>query len=66
MDEDRAAEDRAAGYTGLTVEDATERAAADGLRVRIIEPGMRYTMEYRDDRINLTLSDGVVSEARIG
>jgi hypothetical protein len=59
-------QDTAAGYIGLTVEDATERATTDGLRVRIIEPGMLYTMEYRDDRINLTLSAGVVTAARIG
>jgi hypothetical protein len=62
----RMSEDRAAGYIGLTVEDATDRAAADGLVLRVLEPGMRYTMEYREDRINVTLSGGKVVEARIG
>jgi hypothetical protein len=53
-------------YVGLDLTAARARAEADGMIVRIIQPGMRYTMEYRDNRINLTLDGETVVKATIG
>ena len=53
-------------YLGLTLEAARERAEAEYLILRVIQPGMRYTMEYRDNRINVTLDGEIVVKATIG
>ena len=54
-------------FVGLTLDEARQAAEHEGLRVRVIEPGMAYTMDYREDRVNLRLGpDGKVASARRG
>jgi hypothetical protein len=53
-------------YLGLTAEAAQERAREEGLLLRVLEPGSLYTLEYREDRINVTVSDGVVIKVTRG
>ncbi|MFJ8046243.1 I78 family peptidase inhibitor [Kitasatospora sp. NPDC096147] len=53
MDED--------AYTGLTREAAERLAAEQGWRtVRVLAPGALITLEYREDRLNLQVRDGLV------
>jgi hypothetical protein len=58
--------DQPDAYLGLDLPAARERAKADGMILRVIQPGMRYTMEYRDNRINVTLDGETVVKATIG
>ncbi|MFC5643987.1 MULTISPECIES: I78 family peptidase inhibitor [Kitasatospora] len=60
-------DDEVADYRGLPVEVARTLAADRGWRtVRELEPGALLTMEYRSDRLNLTVRDGVVERAWTG
>jgi len=60
-------DDETADYRGLPVELARVLAAERGWRtVRELAPGALLTMEYRSDRINLTVRDGVVERAWAG
>ncbi|GAA3001067.1 I78 family peptidase inhibitor [Kitasatospora albolonga] len=53
MDEDE--------YLGLTAERARLLAAERGWSaVRVLEPGALITLEYREDRLNLQVRDGLV------
>jgi hypothetical protein len=57
----------AADYRKLTVEQARQRAAGQGWSlVRELEPGEVTTMEYRSDRLNLTVREGRVERAWVG
>lgn len=48
-------------YLGLRQEAAERLAAEQGWRtVRVLAPGAIITMEYREDRLNLTVRDGLV------
>ncbi|MFY0408497.1 I78 family peptidase inhibitor [Solicola sp. PLA-1-18] len=42
-------------YADLGKDDAIARAQADGRRVRVLEPGMMMTMDWRPDRLNVHL-----------
>lgn len=54
-------------FVGLPLDEARRVAAAEGLLLRVLEPGMVYTMDYREDRVNVTLAaDGTVDSARRG
>ncbi|WP_331457845.1 MULTISPECIES: proteinase inhibitor I78 [Kitasatospora] len=54
-------------YPGLPVERARELAAERGWRtVRAVAPDGPLTMEYRSDRLNLAVRDGVVERAWTG
>ncbi|MFL6140002.1 MAG: I78 family peptidase inhibitor [Frankiaceae bacterium] len=59
--------DVASRLIGLTPEEAARVASEEGLRLRVIEPDRAYTMEYAEDRINVTLdAAGRVETARRG
>lgn len=52
--------DKAAGFVGQRADDALpERArrAAGAETVRVIEPGMIVTAEYRDDRLSIDVDE---------
>jgi hypothetical protein len=54
-------------YVGLPYEQAREKAAAAGWRVRRLRPDRRYTTEYVSGRLSLSVdSRDVVTEAREG
>jgi hypothetical protein len=60
-------QDDASRFVGLTLDEAARAASEAGLRLRVIEPDRMYTMEYAEDRINVTLdADGRVATARRG
>ncbi|MFE1321373.1 proteinase inhibitor I78 [Kitasatospora phosalacinea] len=60
-------EDRLDDYPGLPVEPARALAAERGWRtVRVLAPEALLTMEYRSDRLNLTVRDSVVERAWAG
>ncbi|MEV7118774.1 proteinase inhibitor I78 [Kitasatospora griseola] len=60
-------EDRLDDYLGLPVERARALAAERGWRtVRAVEPEALLTMEYRSERLNLTVRAGVVERAWAG
>jgi hypothetical protein len=53
---------------GMTVEQATTWAADHHYTVRVVEidgQGQPVTMDYRTDRINLVINNGVVASAKI-
>ncbi|MEU9127670.1 I78 family peptidase inhibitor [Kitasatospora sp. NPDC048540] len=53
-----------AQYVGLPVERARELAVRLGVEtVRELAPGALITLEYRADRLNLLVRDGVVERA---
>ncbi|MEV4558510.1 I78 family peptidase inhibitor [Kitasatospora sp. NPDC049285] len=57
-------DDVLADYLGLPEEPARALAAERGWRtVRVLAPGELVTMEYRSDRLNLTVRDGEVERA---
>lgn len=57
----------AAEYRELAIERARELAAEQGwTTVRELEPGAVITMEYRADRLNLTVREGRVERAWVG
>ncbi|MFJ5231984.1 proteinase inhibitor I78 [Kitasatospora sp. NPDC088391] len=65
--DDRIEDDRIEDYPGLPEERARALAAARGRRtVRAVAPDAVLTMEYRSDRLNLTVRDGVVERAWTG
>ncbi|KQV13332.1 MULTISPECIES: I78 family peptidase inhibitor [unclassified Kitasatospora] len=48
-------------YVGLAADEAERLAAERGWRVvRVLEPDAMITMEYREDRLNLTVRNGRV------
>ena len=52
-------------YTGLSVEEATKVVAADGWELRVVrEDGedLAVTDDFRDNRLNVAVVDGVVTE----
>jgi hypothetical protein len=54
---------------GLTVDQATTWATANGYTVRVVEVdgvGQVVTMDYKLDRINLVVAKGVVTSAKMG
>jgi hypothetical protein len=54
-------------FVGLTLDEAARAASEAGLRLRVIEPDRMYTMEYAEDRINVTIGgDGRVAAAHRG
>ena len=54
-------------FVGLTLDEAGQVARAEGLHLRVIEPGMVYTMEYLENRVNVTVGvDGRITSARRG
>nr|WP_259464601.1 proteinase inhibitor I78 [Streptomyces sp. TLI_171] len=54
-------------YLGLPVEEARALAAERGWRtVRELAPDALLTMEYRSDRLNLTVRAGTVERAWAG
>lgn len=54
-------------YLGLPEEEARALAAERGWRtVRVVAPEALLTMEYRSDRLNLTVRDGAVERAWAG
>jgi hypothetical protein len=54
-------------FVGLTLDEAARAASEAGLRLRVIEPDRAYTMEYAEDRINVTIgADGRVATAYRG
>jgi hypothetical protein len=62
MDAQRAA----LAYTGLTADEARERARAEHRPLRVIKPGDLVTMEYVENRITVTVADGRVVRATAG
>nr|WP_245194833.1 proteinase inhibitor I78 [Kitasatospora phosalacinea] len=60
-------DDRLEDYPGLRVEPARALAVERGWRtVRVVAPEEPLTMEYRSDRLNLTVRDGAVERAWAG
>ncbi|QKW18924.1 hypothetical protein HUT16_07475 [Kitasatospora sp. NA04385] len=60
-------DDRLEDYPGLREEPARALAAERGWRtVRVVAPDALLTMEYRSDRLNLTVRDGTVERAWTG
>jgi hypothetical protein len=58
-----------ADYVGLTVEDATAKAAAEGRPARVIEEdgeGRPVTMDFNPDRLNFVVVDGAVTKVSTG
>jgi len=58
-----------ARYTGVALEEAQRRAAADGFTTRILMvdgEGQMVTADYRNDRLGFTVVDGVVTDASVG
>ena len=55
----------AAGFVGLTADEARARAGELGITLRVIEPGGVYTMDIRTDRITAETQDGRVVTARV-
>jgi len=56
-------------YAGFSLEEATRRAEADGLSVRVsVLDGVPQvgTADYRTDRLNFTVEDGIVVDVSIG
>ena len=52
-------------YTGLSVEEATKMVAADGWELRVVrEDGedLAVTADFRDNRLNVAVEGGVVTE----
>jgi hypothetical protein len=60
-------DDDTSRFVGLTLEEAARAASEAGRRLRVIEPDRAYTMEYAEDRINVTIgADGRVATAYRG
>lgn len=58
-----------ARYTGVALEEAQRRAAADGFTTRILMldgEGQMVTADYRSDRLGFTVVDGVVTDVSVG
>lgn len=58
-----------ASLIGMKEADAVVEAHASGFRVRVIkrdDQSFIVTSDFRKDRINLSVRDGLVTEARIG
>ena len=56
-------------YVGLTESEAVQAIKKDGLRPRVVSrDGEHYviTMDYRTDRVNLTITEGKVTSAHVG
>jgi hypothetical protein len=56
-------------YVGLTESEAVEAIKQDGLRPRVVcRDGEHYviTMDYRTDRVNLTVTKGKVTSVHVG
>ena len=56
-------------YTGVALEEAQRRAAADGFTTRILMldgEGQMVTADYRNDRLGFTVVDGVVTDVSVG
>lgn len=56
------------GYVGLTEEEATAKAEADGYTIRVVGIDgecQAITMDLREDRVNIDLVDGKVTGAAI-
>ncbi len=54
---------------GMTVDQATTWATDHNYTVRVVEvdgQGQPVTMDYRSDRINLVINNGVVTSAKMG
>lgn len=54
---------------GLTKEDAKDLAEKHGFTIRVMhEDGESFmgTMDYRTDRVNLSVNGGKVTEAKVG
>jgi len=54
---------------GMTVDEATAWATEHNYTVRVVEidgQGQPATMDYRSDRINLVVNNGVVTSAKMG
>jgi hypothetical protein len=57
------------GYLGMTPEEATAAAEADGRAARVIMldgEGMAVTADFIEDRLNFTVRDGVVTGVTLG
>lgn len=56
-------------YVGMTEEEAVQAIQAAGLKARIMcRDGQRYvgTCDFRLDRVNLTITQGKVTNATVG
>lgn len=51
---------------GLTPDAATDLVAPAGWTIRVVRPGAIYTMEYRVDRIDVSVEGGVIAAVRFG
>lgn len=58
--------DPARSYLGLTADQARELARRDHRPIRVLAPGSIVTMEYVENRINVTVVDDLVVSATTG
>lgn len=68
-EEDPVGSDTPAGYVGLGFEDAIDRAESESREWRLAsQDGEHFmlTMDYRPERINFDVEDGVVTNAWMG
>ena len=56
-------------YKGLTLEKAEEKAKINGFNTRVVEidgKALMLTMDFKSDRINFRVNNGIISEAYSG
>jgi hypothetical protein len=59
----------AATLVGLSESEAVDTAKANGWESRVVSrdgEALAVTMDYRMDRVNLTIVDGVVTKSAVG
>ena len=60
------AKDHAAGFVGMTAEEAQAHADELGLTLRLVPVGAAVTAEYRYGRVTGWLRDDVITEVSVG